>query len=146
MSEPPYIRLSDGTVREGKSVGAAHSPSLALEGADLSWIQIYFQTRLVFAKLKTNVVIGSPFTLTFDGQERSLDPEVRGDLGPLLAIYPGVVAVADIDLDLTLRLRFTNGAAIDVSPDPHYEAWQVEGPGSRLIVCGPGSSGLSVWA
>jgi hypothetical protein len=30
---------------------------------------------------------------------------------------------------------------------PQYEAWQVVGPGSRLIVCPPASgSGLAVWS
>jgi len=39
-----------------------------------------------------------------------------------------------------------SGAKILVEQDPHYEAWESVGPGSRLVVCPPAGNGtLTVW-
>jgi len=81
-----------------------------------------------------------------DGVDHELDPERRGELGPLLAVYPNTLSSASVENDGTLRLGFTSGAHIVVPPHPMYEAWHVSGPGTRLIVCVPGNSGeLAVW-
>ena len=121
------------------------APTLGLEGVDLSWIEIDFQIRLKFAD--TVVTIGTAFRLAADAAVHDLDPEVRSDLGPLLAVYPATVATAGITDDLTLRIEFGSGATIEVPQDPHYESWLINGPGSRLIVCPPsGGSGLAIWS
>ena len=52
---------------------------------------------------------------------------------------------AVVESDLTLVLAFQGGASLEVRPDPHYEAWQVTGPASRLIVWPPGGGNLAVW-
>jgi hypothetical protein len=121
------------------------APALQLEGVDLTWIEIDFQVRLKF--VDTVVTIGTAFRLTADGTAHVLDPELRSELGPLLAVYPATVATARITDDLTLLIEFMNGATIEVPQDPHYESWLINGPDSRLIVCPPsGGSGLVIWS
>lgn len=94
----------------------------------------------------TEVVIESPFVLRRDGVEYTLDPGERANLGPLLALYPDSLSAATVDAASTLHLSFVSGATIFVPGDPQYEAWQVNGPGRRLVVCDPGTEGkLSVW-
>jgi hypothetical protein len=146
VPEPPYITSGNGTVRPGRTTSGDDLPVLGLDGMDISWIHIDFQVRLVFAQVKTEVTIGTASEFTAPGREYSLNPEARSDLGPLLAVYPATVGSASISSGLALKLQFTSGAAIEVPQDPHYEAWQIAGPGSRLIVCPPaGSKGLAVW-
>jgi hypothetical protein len=104
------------------------------------------QARLVFAPIKTEITLGTAFNLTLEGNEYSLDPEHRSDLGPFLAVYPATIVSAIISPDLGLQVQFTNGAQIEIPQDPNYEGWQIAGPGSRLIVCPPaGGSGLAIW-
>lgn len=144
MPQPPFIRSSDGTVRQGKTVSAANTPALQLDGKDLTSIEDDVQTRLKFGEI--TVAIGTPFRLTIDNQPQTLDFETPGTLRPLLAIYPATVLSAKVMLDLTLRLEFTSGVVIEVPEDPAFEAWEISGPGSRFIVCPPaGGHGLSVW-
>jgi hypothetical protein len=91
-------------------------------------------------------VIGSNFVLTLGGTDHALDPEDRDQLGPLLGVYPDSLRSGRVDADGTLRLNFASGASIAVPSDPQYEAWNIVGPGSALIVCMPGTSGeLAVW-
>ena len=140
----PEIRYSDGSVRQGELLSPSVTPALGLDGADLTFIRINYQARLQFAE--TEVVIESPFRVSVGGEQRTLDPEVRADLGLLLAIYPATLASAVIQPDLSLRMVFESGSTIEVPQDLHYEAWQIEGPGSRLIVCPPEGDGtLAVW-
>ena len=79
------------------------------------------------------------------GVRHALDPGERAGLGPLLAVYPDVLGTAAVDSDGTLRLLFASGSSLVVPPDDHYEAWQIEGPGTRLVVCTPGGTELAVW-
>lgn len=140
----PGIRYPDGSVHHGETLGPAQFPDLDLDGTDLTFIRIDYQTHLQFGD--TQIVVETPFKITVDGAERALDPERRSGLGPLLALYPARLASAAIESDLTLRLLFEGGATVAVPPHPEYEAWHVVGPGSRLIVCPPAGSGmLAVW-
>ena len=138
----PRIRYSDGLDREGQALRPTQVPRLGLDGVDLKFIRIDHQTRLQFEAAE--VVIGTSFRFITDGRERTLDPEKRADLGPVLAIYPTSLASAVVEANLTLSLTFENGSRIDVPQNPHYEAWQVVGPGSRLIVCPPEGNGTPV--
>jgi hypothetical protein len=144
MPKPPYIRNSDGTVAEG-SRAWARDWTLTIELHDLTYIRINHQTRFQFQD--TEVVVESPFVLTIADTDYALDPGEREKLGPLLGLYPDTLGSASVDDDGTLRLTFASGAAVVVPPNPHYEAWQVVGPGSALVVCEPGGEGrLSVWS
>ena len=140
----PEIRSSDGSVRPGTTVSPGELPALGLDGVDLVFIRIDYQTRLQFGT--TEVVIGTPFSLATDDGDQTLDPADRAGLGPLLSVYPAALASAVVETDLTLHLTFASGTRIEVPQDSHYEAWQVAGPGSRLIVCPPeGDRTLSYW-
>jgi Family of unknown function (DUF6188) len=145
VPKPPFIRSSDGRVRQGEMVCAASIPALQFDGADLTSIRIDFQIHLHFDE--TTVTIGTPFRLTVGGKSHALDPDARSKLGPLLAIYPGKLQSASINSELTLRLEITGGAVIEIPVDRSFEAWEISGPESRLIVCPPaGEGGLAVWS
>jgi len=128
----------------GNLVVVPDVPLLGLDGVDLRYIQIDFQTRLQFGD--SGIVIGTPFSVRTERGHYALDPERPAELGPLLAIYPSTLASGVIEADLTLRLTFQSGTSLEVPPDPSYESWQVTGPASRLIVCPPGGGNLVVWS
>lgn len=140
----PEIRSSDGSTRPGATVGTDSLPPLDLDGQDLSFIRIDYQVRLQFHE--TEVVIETPFVLASHDEQWLLDPERRGELGPLLATYPATLRSAAVRSDLTLQLTFESGSSIEVPQHLHYEAWQIVGPGSRLVVCPPAGDGkLALW-
>ncbi|MGZ6576096.1 MAG: DUF6188 family protein [Solirubrobacteraceae bacterium] len=115
-----------------------------LIGRDLTYVRIDHQTRLQFDD--AGVVIEAPFTLRRDGVDDLLDPADRSRLGPLLDLYPDTLSALDVDPYFGLRLGFHSTATVEVPAPPRYEAWQIIGPGSSLIVCPPsGSPGLAVW-
>lgn len=144
MSDRPYVVSSDGSVNVGATVAATGVRQLHLDGVELSFIRVDHQARLQLGS--TEVVIETPFKLIEGSKKRNLDPGRRSGLGPLLGLYPGVVASATITHDCTLRLVFAEGQTIEVPRHPQYEAWQIVGPESRLIVCPPGEgAGLAVW-
>lgn len=141
---PPYIRESDGAVTAGSTSNVPNVWDLDFPEKDLSFIRIDHQTRLQFGP--TEVVIESPFVLRTPTHEAQLDPGERGGLGILLELYPTAMVSASIDANATLDLSLANGYSISVPADPQYEAWQVNGPGTFLVVCVPGSSGqLAIW-
>jgi hypothetical protein len=118
---------------------------LELPLGDVNFIRIDHQARLQVGEVE--FVIESPFKLRAGGTEYALDPGERGGLGPFLALWPDELTVASADSDGTLRLTFGKGATLAVPPDLHYEAWQIAGPGTALIVCLPGTEGrLALWS
>jgi len=145
VSERPYIVDSDGSRRDGDIQRAGEDRTLRFDSQDLSFIRVDHQTRLQFGG--TEVVIESPFSLRAEDRELQLDPGDRASLGPILTLYPDSLASASVDEGGTLRLDFASGARIVVPQDPRYEAWQVNGPGTYLVVCMPGTTGdLSIWS
>ncbi|MEQ1786128.1 MAG: DUF6188 family protein [Acidimicrobiales bacterium] len=140
----PLIIRSDGSQVPGKTESPADHV-LTFAPCDLSFIRIDHQTRLQFGNVE--VVIETRFHLEAGRRRHDLDPEDRGALGPLLALYPTSLTVATVGADGTLTLGFAGGASIAVPPHPSYEPWQISGPGTALIVCGEGNPPtLSVWA
>jgi Family of unknown function (DUF6188) len=139
--QPPFITESDGTKRQGRVVHPGRDWNLVLQGLELLYFRIDHQTCLHFGD--TVIQIGCPLTLKVDGDIFVID-EAEG-LGPLLAQYPDTLAAGTVDEDGTLRLSFARGWTVNVPPNPHYEAWQIAGPGKGLVVCPPGGGTLSVW-
>ena len=143
MAEPVIIR-DDGTKDYGKIVRVEEGWQLDFAPSDLSFLRVDHQARLQFGQ--TEVMIESPFRMSVGGVGYRLDPEDRPKLGPFLGLYPNSLATASVDAHATLNLIFTDGATIRVPADPQFEAWQVNGPGTFLVVCVPGTSGeLAVW-
>ena len=142
---PPSIRCADGTVREGRYVVPDPDWSLGLGDVDLSRLWVDHACSLIFED--TRVMIENSFTVhAVDGVDHLLDPGERIALGPFVAIYPDRLISASVASDYSLRLDFVSGAWIHVPQDDHYEAWEVSGPGGRLVVCPPaGGDGLAVW-
>jgi hypothetical protein len=61
-------------------------------------------------------------------------------------LHPSTLESLSLDDDGTLHLSFDNAASIAVPPHLVYEAWQISGPSTALVVCTPGNSGtLAVW-
>lgn len=140
----PAITHSDGAVHLGDYVPPSAVPPLGLDGCELDCLIVLNDVRLQFGD--TLVVFGTPFMLTSVGWKGWLDPEERAALGPLLAIYPATLLRATVDEGLTLRLEFDTGARLEAPPYEQFEAWQIQGPGARRIVCPPGRDGLlAVW-
>jgi hypothetical protein len=145
MPWPPFIRNSDGSIQQGRVVHPGPDWSLKLEPPDLSFVRVDHEIRLHFES--TVVVVATHFELRTVDETHELSPENRAELGPLLDVYPDSLAKASVDADCSLVLDFVSGSRIFVPPDEYYEAWQVQGPGSRLVACLPagGAGGLSVW-
>ena len=140
----PYIRHSDGSIREGHSVLPQSSVLDRVGELDMTFVRVDQQTRLRFGDFE--IAIESPFRVTApDGSEYDLNPAVRASLGPVLDLYPDRLITATVDAEASLRLRFASGATLDVPADNDFEAWQVNGPDGFLVVCAPGGAELSVW-
>lgn len=138
------IWYSDGSVHQGESLTPDSLPDLGVVGIDLTYFRVNYQVRLQFDDVE--IVIATPFTLDDNGEVQQFDPEHPSALGPLLGLFPSSLDAAVVDTDLTLRLSFQGGPSLAVPQHPYYEAWQVHGPGSRLIVCPPAGDGtLAVW-
>jgi len=140
---PPLIIELDGTRRQGTTVRPGQDWNLDLRGLELSYFRIDHRTCLQFGNIAIEIGCPLTLTLTVKGETYVLD-EPEG-LGPLLAQYPDTLTRGTVDEDGTLRLIFDRGWTVDVPPNPHYEAWQIAGPGNALVVCGPDGGTLSVW-
>ena len=139
----PSIVEPDGTRREGSRAAPRDLVPLDLDGAVLDFVRVDHQTRLQLGG--TEIVIETPFSLTVGGATHLMDPEDRGGLGPLLALYPDDVETAWVDDDGQLAVAFLGGAVLLVPPHPRYESWHVLGPGRRRLVCGAGGALVSVF-
>jgi len=139
----PFIVGPGDGIRQGARVPLHGEQVISVPEAELTSVRVNHQTRFQFGE--TEVVIESGSRVTVDGREHDLDPSDRGLLGPALALYPGTLVLACAAPGGTLTLEFASGARIEVPADQNHEAWQVNGPGKRLIVCEPGGNNLSVW-
>lgn len=143
MPEGPLIIRSDGSQSAGRTVRASDW-TLTLAPAALTFVRIDHQTRLQFEEVE--VIIENAFSLEIGANHYDLDPGDRAGLGPLLSLYPSTLESASLGDDGTLHLSFDNGRSISVPPHAVYEAWQVSGSSTALVVCTPGDSGtLAVW-
>jgi hypothetical protein len=85
VAEPPYWYGSEG-VHQGVTNRPGDDRPLRVPKVDLSFIRVDHQVRLQFEE--TEVMIESPFVVAVNGTQLELDPGERGDLGPILALYP----------------------------------------------------------
>lgn len=67
------------------------------------------------------------------------------DVAPILALFGTTVLAAVAFKTGHLRIVFSTGHHLNVSPHEEYEAWEAAGPGSLRIVATPGSA-LATWA
>ena len=90
------------------------------------------------------VTIETSFTVS-DGQLHwTGEPLTEGASAAVHPLQHREVTSAQVSPDGALALRF-DAAALTVSPDPTYEAWQVRGPDGLLIICAPGGDYLAIW-
>jgi hypothetical protein len=67
----------------------------------------------------------------------------RQDVGSALILFGATVNSGIAFKTGTLRLVLDH-YQLTVRPDPHYEAWNVVGPGDMRLVCMPGGQ-LAIW-
>jgi Family of unknown function (DUF6188) len=67
----------------------------------------------------------------------------RQDVAPALPLFGATVNSGVAFKSGTLRLILGHHQLV-VRPDPHYEAWNVTGPGDIRLVCMPGGQ-LAIW-
>jgi hypothetical protein len=143
VPEGPLIIRSDGSQSPGTTVRASDW-TLTFAPAALTFVRIDHQVRLQFEEAE--VVIESASSVEIGDKRYDLDPGDRAGLGPLLSMYPATLESASLGDDGTLHLSFDNAGSISVPPDAVYEAWQISGPSTALVVCTPGDRGtLAVW-
>jgi hypothetical protein len=139
----PHIRDSAGAVTHGsvRTAGSGLLPNLG--GRDITFFRIDHQTRLQIDEFE--IIIEGPFLLRTLDDEFHLDPAERSGLGPLLDCYPGTLVGAAIGDDAALHLELADSTVLTVPPAKQFEAWQLRGPGTFLLVCLPGQGQVATW-
>jgi hypothetical protein len=61
------------------------------------------------------------------------------------AVSGTALRAAEASSEGALRLSFADGSVIEVPPDPHFEAWEVVGPGRVIVVSPAGGGEPLVW-
>ena len=93
------------------------------------------------------VVVESTFLHCAANGHRTLcSPERPATVAPALAVLHRCVEWASTSDDGALTLAFDDGSGLTVWPTPEFEAWQVVGPGSALVVCMPGGGRAVEWS
>jgi hypothetical protein len=120
---------------------------LPFRGLSVTQIQVDFAFGLNFDDVGA-VRISNAATLGWvqaadKPDEARLEPECQ-DVAAGLVLFNTEVLSAVAFKSGGLRIVFSNGRKLRVSPDVRYEAWTATGPNRMLIVCLPGG-GLAVW-
>jgi hypothetical protein len=71
-----------------------------------------------------------------DGTESRVERGKLDTIPALLALQSHVIT--EVSHDGALRAAFDDGSTLAIPPLDEYEAWRIEGPGEKLIVCLPG--------
>jgi hypothetical protein len=147
MTPRPFIRDAQGSRRQGETIdGPLSVPigsgrveqcrldnafSLAIEASGEWWL----------LRIEVPFVVASP-----EGTSERFGSDGRPSAwGPAAdVLLHNTVADASVTAAGVLRLAFADGTRLDIEPTQQWEAWQLEGPAERLIVCGPGGQ-LSRW-
>jgi Family of unknown function (DUF6188) len=93
------------------------------------------------------VVVESTFLHCAANGYRSLcTPDRPATVAPALAVLHRSVEWASTSDEGALTLAFDDGSGLTVWPNSDFEAWQVVGPGSALVVCMPGGGRPAEWS
>jgi hypothetical protein len=82
-----------------------------------------------------SVVLEEPFEVcSSDGQASLVQPAHKADLGPVLACFEKIVDTVAVSRESgSLLLTFTDATTIAAASHEHFEAWEVNAPGVKLI-------------
>jgi hypothetical protein len=123
---------------------------IQLSDAEVSSVTLTVQLAVVIADKDRDyltVTLSTPFNVRErDNREwHTVDPEEGGPaLGRLVVALRNKAATrCHISADGTLALEFGGDVTLSVPPDAHYEAWDVDHKGFK-IVAGPGGA-LAIW-
>src|SRR5205823_915930 len=96
---------------------------------------------------EVEVVVESSFLhCAANGSRQLCSPDRPDSVAPALAALHRSVEWASSSDDGALTLAFDDGSGLTVWPNPAFEAWQVVGPGSALVVCMPGGGSPAEWS
>jgi hypothetical protein len=103
-------RLAEGGIR------------FSLTEPQISWVRIDYQARIQFGEAE--LVIETPFELTVMGKSHELDPNDRGGLGPLAALFP----------DTATEILMSKEGELGVTICEHCETLRASRPPVRGVV------------
>lgn len=120
-----------------------------LSGLTVHRVCIGYDLRLLVGDEKWQndavVVIEEPCVVTHpDGSERKVQISAPETIPALLAADPRLIVEVSEEGG-ALRIVLDDGCEIVIPPNDEYEAWRIEGPGDRGVVCMPGGE-LAVWS
>jgi hypothetical protein len=124
----------------------AQSWELPVAGLQVVELWLGFQLYLIAQGAKGDdrrmqINIGGLFTFEVpDGTAHRLDPghDPWSSFVPMLGLQHVGITSAVADRTATLRVRYSDGAALSVGPHPKYENWEVVGPDKLYLVAPPG--------
>ncbi len=110
-----------------------------LEGS-VQLIQVDFRLGLLIsdAPSQAKLFIETPCFLRGPSGVSLLTPAKSASLAPILSFFNAPVRSIAIRKTGRLALSFGDGTLLEVEPDDAYEAWQLGGSGSFLLICSPG--------
>ena len=111
---------------------------------DRCFVDAAFGLQFFAEHKEITIRIGGKFSVRSGSEDLHFAPAERVGLGRALVVVGKVVEAGVARKDGSLELRFTDGDALTVPPDPDYEAWELAGPEGMLVVSTPGG-GLAVW-
>lgn len=93
------------------------------------------------------ITLETPFKVTPMGHPAiTVDPAEKMTLSPVLECFGKTVAAVSVSRTAgTLTVTFTDGTVIEAASDPHYEAWDVNAPGVKIVAL-PGGGEPALWA
>ena len=118
-----------------------------LVGREVTQVHVNGGYRLVLYRSSGEVHVQlSKFTIEFeDGTRADFDPSRSVDgFGRALGVLRARVDAASIEGDGHLELRISGVGTLTAEPGEDFEAWEIHGPGTRLVVCTPGGE-ITVW-
>jgi hypothetical protein len=122
------------------------SPVGFLSGLTVHQVRVGYDLRLVSWSDENDVevVMEAPcFVTDPGGTEHRIEHDNLGTIPALLALQSRIITEVSADHG-SLRAVFDDGSTLMVPPLDQYEAWRIEGPGDRGVVCMPGGE-LAVW-
>lgn len=147
MNSRPFIRDAEGKTRQGETIDGPLSVPLGSGRVEQCRLDRAFSLAIDTSGDWWVLRIEAPFVVAApEGSSERFDSDGRPSAwGPAAdLLLHNTVSDASVTAEGVLRLTFTDGTCLEIEPSQQWEAWQIEGPDERLIVCGPGGQ-LSRW-
>lgn len=87
---------------------------------------------------EVTIRISSPFVVEYGGTRFAVVPAKQDNAGAALSLLNAVVTDARATAEGGLALRFGDGLAVEVAPDPQFEAWEMSDSQGASVISMPG--------